>query len=249
MKKLFITFILSITPLSVPAADQSVINQAVNNASRPSADVERDINRKPAEVLQFFGIEPGMNVLDIFAGGGYYTEILNHIVGEEGSVTLYNNGGWDGFVANGVAERLADNRLPNVVSLVAEANEVNFTPASFDAAIFVLGFHDLYYVDEFWPAIDAGDFLDSIYEGLKPGGILGIVDHAALPGSAVDVANTLHRIDPEKIQSDMQQAGFLFEAESMVLRNTDDDRSKPMGDPEVRGLTDRVVYLFRKPAT
>jgi predicted methyltransferase len=219
----------------------------VSNTSRPTADIDRDVNRKPAEVIEFFGIEPGMNVLDIFAGGGYYTEILNYVVGEEGSVTLYNNGGWDGYVGSGVAERLNNNRLPNVVNLVAEANEVIFAPASYDAAMFVLGFHDLYYVDVGWPAIDAADFLDSIYAGLKAGGIMGIVDHAAELGANVEVANTLHRIDPEKIQSDMELAGFVFEAESMLLRNTDDDRSNPMSDLSVSGKTDRVVYLYRKP--
>ena len=247
MKKFLLVILLSAFPITLLADANKSIRQAVNNTSRPAEDIERDVNRKPAEVLEFFGIEPGMNVLDIFAGGGYYTEILNHVVGGEGSVTLYNNGGWDGYVGSGVAERLDGNRLPNVVSLIAEANEVNFDPASYDAAIFVLGFHDLYYVDVGWPAINAADFLTSIYAGLKPGGVIGIVDHGAEPGASVDVANTLHRIDPERIQGDMELAGFEFGAESMLLRNTDDDRSKPMSDPSVSGKTDRVVYLFRKP--
>lgn len=247
MKKIIFLILLSTLSISVLANGHTAILQAVNNPSRPAADIDRDVNRKPAEVLEFFGIEPGMNVLDIFAGGGYYTEILNHVVGEEGSVTLYNNGGWDGYVGNGIAERLEGNRLPNVVNLVAEANEVNFDPASYDAAIFVLGFHDLYYVDVSWPAIDAMDFLGSIYAGLKPGGRLGIVDHAAMAGAGLDVANSLHRIDPERILSNMEQAGFVLEAESMILRNPEDDRSKPMGEPSVRGKTDRVVYLFSKP--
>lgn len=247
MKKYILLILLSTFPLSVLADGHTAILQAVNNTSRPAADIDRDLNRKPAEVLEFFGIEPGMNVLDIFAGGGYYTEILNHVVGEEGSVTLYNNGGWDGYVGTGVAERLEGDRLPNVVNMVAEANEVIFGPASYDAAIFVLGFHDLYYVDVNWPAIDAADFLESIYAGLKPGGLLGIVDHAAMTDASLDVANTLHRIDPGRILSDMEQVGFVFEAESMILRNTEDDRSKPMSEPSVRGKTDRVAYLFSKP--
>lgn len=247
MKNIIFIILLSTFPLNILADGHTEILQAVNNNSRPASDRDRDVNRKPAEVLEFFGIEPGMNVLDVFAGGGYYTEILNYVVGEEGSVTLYNNGGWDGYVGTGVAERLEGNRLPNVVNLVAEANEVNFNPASFDAAIFILGFHDLYYVDIGWPAIDAADFLRSIYAGLKPGGLIGIVDHAAVTGASVDVANSLHRIDPEIILNNMEQTGFVFEAESMLLRNTEDDRSKPMGDPDVSGRTDRVVYLFRKP--
>lgn len=224
------------------------IERAVANSDRSDADTARDANRKPAEVLEFFGIEPGMKVLDIFAGGGYYSEILSHAVGSEGSVTLYNNGGWDGFVGAGVTERLASNRLPNVESVVAEPDATNFMANSYDAAVFVLGFHDLYYAAQGWPAIDADNFMSAIYDSIKPGGVIGIVDHAATLGVSVDVANTLHRVDPLVIHHDLGQAGFVFEGESDVLRNPEDDRIKSMSDPAIRGKTDRVVYLFRKPS-
>jgi predicted methyltransferase len=224
------------------------IERAVANSDRPDADIARDENRKPGEVLEFFGIEPGMKVLDIFAGGGYYSEILSHAVGADGSVTLYNNGGWDGFVGTGVTERLADNRLPNVESVVAEPDATNFMANSYDAAVFVLGFHDLYYAAQGWPAIDADSFMSAIYDSVKPGGVIGIVDHAATLGVSVEVANTLHRVDPLVIHHDLGQAGFIFEGESDVLRNPEDDRIKSMSDPAIRGKTDRVVYLFRKPS-
>ena len=71
MKKFILIILLSTFSLSVLADAHDIILQAVNNTSRPTADIDRDVNRKPAEVLEFFGIEPGMNVLDIFAGGGY----------------------------------------------------------------------------------------------------------------------------------------------------------------------------------
>ena len=75
------------------------------------------------------------------------------------------------------------------------------------------------------------------------------MDHAAESGVSVAVANTLHRIDPGIIRSDLISAGFEFVAESDVWRNRDDDRNKPMSDPTVRGKTDRVVMKFRKPAS
>jgi predicted methyltransferase len=225
------------------------IERAVAHDARPEADRQRDANRKPAQVLEFFGIEPGMKVVDVFAGGGYYAEILSYAVGQEGEVALYNNGGWDGFVGAGVAERLEGNRLPNVQSVVMEANELALEDDYYDAAVFVLGFHDLYYEDEpSWPAIDADNFVERLYRMIKPGGILGIVDHAAESGVSVAVANTLHRIDPGIIRSDLISAGFEFVGESDILRNSNDDRSKPMSDPSVRGKTDRVVMKFRKPA-
>jgi len=234
---------------TVVADGHTAIERAVSNEARPEADSQRDVDRKPGQVLEFFGIEPGMKVIDIFAGGGYYAEILSYVVGDGGEVTLYNNGGWDGFVGAGVEERLAGDRLPNVKSVVMEANELSGEADYYDAAVFVLGFHDLYYEEESWPAIDASDFVERLYGLIKPGGIIGVVDHAAESGVSVDVANTLHRIDPGIIRSDLVSAGFEFVAESDVLRNRGDDRRKPMSDPSVRGKTDRVVMKFRKPAS
>ncbi len=248
MKKIIVLIGLLVAVCNLYAAELTPIVQAVANSARPEADTQRDANRKPAEVLEFFGIEPGMDVLDIFAGGGYYTEILSYLVGNDGKVTLYNNGGWNGFVNTGVAERLANDRLANVESVVAEADEINFAANSYDAALFVLGFHDLYYVDTFWPAIEPGPFLESIYNSLKSGGILGLVDHIAEPGgTSLEVANSLHRIDPAIIRRDMLAAGFILEAESTLLRSSEDNHILPMSDPSVQGKTDRVVYLFRKP--
>ncbi len=249
MKKLalILTTLSSVFCGSFLSASEAIDN-AVAQMSRPEADRAADVRRKPAEVLEFFGIAPGMHVLDIFAGGGYYAEILSHVVGSEGKVTLYNNGGWDGFVGAGVSERLENNRLPNVESVVAEANATDFPENSFDAAIFILGFHDLYYASEGWPAIDADAFLSDIFASMKPGAVLGIVDHAATLGVSLEVANTLHRIDPGMIRHAMAKAGFVFDGESEVLRNPADDRLKPMSDESIRGNTDRVVYRFVKPA-
>jgi predicted methyltransferase len=248
MKRFILVAALLLTASNIYADGHSAIEQAVANSARPEADTLRDSNRKPAEVLEFFGIEPGMNVLDIFAGGGYYTEILSYLVGDDGKVTLYNNGGWNGFVNTGVTERLANDRLANVESLVAEADEIDFAANSYDAALFVLGFHDLYYVDTIWPAIEPLPFITAIYNSIKPDGLLGIVDHIAEPGgSSIEVANSLHRIDPAIIQRDMLAAGFVLEAESTLLRNTSDNHMLPMRDPSVQGKTDRIIYLFRKP--
>lgn len=238
--------VLAISASSIAVA-ATAIETAVANSARPGEDTQRDVNRKPVAVLEFFGIKPGMKVLDIFAGGGYYSEILSYVVGAQGSVTLYNNGGWVGFIGAEVIERLANDRLANVEIVVAEANETEFQTNFFDAALFILGLHDLYYEDTDWPAIDASSFLAAIFDSIKPGGILGIIDHAAGPGVSVAVAKSLHRIDPGIIRRDLQRAGFVLEAESDILRNLEDDRNKPMSDPAIRGRTDRVVWLLRKP--
>ena len=75
------------------------------------------------------------------------------------------------------------------------------------------------------------------------------MNHAAGSGVSVDVANTLHRIAPGTIRSDLISAGFEFVAESDFLRNQGGDRNTPMSDPSVRGETDTVAMKFRKPAS
>jgi predicted methyltransferase len=73
------------------APPSSAVTAAVASPDRPEADRARDAARKPAEVLAFFGFAPGNKLLDLFAGGGYYTEILSHLVGPKGHVTAHNN--------------------------------------------------------------------------------------------------------------------------------------------------------------
>ena len=124
-------------------------------AERSAADQERDARSQPVEVLGFFGIEPGMAVADVFAGGGYYSEVLSIAVGPQGSVISHNNTPYARFAAPNWQQRLADDRLPNVTKLVSEADALNL-PAGLDAIIMIMSFHDTYWVNEQqgWPAID-----------------------------------------------------------------------------------------------
>jgi predicted methyltransferase len=223
--------------------------QALTNAARTDKDKALDVKRKPAEVLEYFGIEPGMKVLDIFGGGGYYAELLSYLVGESGSVTLYNNSPWNNFVNKNVTERLKDNRLPNVERLVLEPGDLDSVEGNYDSAIFILGMHDIYYTDEEngWLAIDKDGFLANIYRLLKDGGVLGIIDHNAIPGSDPSVVGkTVHRIDPAVIIRDVTAAGFILESEADILRNPDDDLETTVFDESMRWKSDRSVLKFRK---
>ena len=255
MKQTIITIALlgllaSCGDTELPVENNSLIyEQAAANEGRTEADRARDAGRKPAEVLEFFGIQPGMTVLDMYSGGGYYTEMLSHIVGPEGSVIAHSNQAYAGFVGEEATNRYANNRLGNVEILMAENNELALPNASFDAIMMVLAYHDIYYVDpdNGWPEIDGPRFVETLYNGLRPGGILAVVDHSAAPGSPSETGNTLHRIDPDIVTAELEAAGFVLEAKSDVLRNMDDDHSVNMGAPEVRGKTDRFVFRFRKP--
>jgi predicted methyltransferase len=227
----------------------SIYEDAVASPGRTDADRQRDAGRKPAEVLKFFGIAPGMTVLDMFSAGGYYTEILSHIVGPAGTVVAHTNSAYAGFVGDETVNRYADNRLANVDILLAENNELQLPAAEFDAVLLILAYHDIYYVDAAngWPKIDGPQFLAELKKGLKPGGILAVVDHYAAAGSPRETGGSLHRIDLQIVISELEAEGFVLEAKSDVLRNMKDDYSKGIFDPEIRGKTDRFVLKFRKP--
>jgi predicted methyltransferase len=227
----------------------SVYEAALVNALRPEADRERDAARKPAEVLEFVGITPGMTVLDMFTGGGWYSEVIAHVVGESGKVIAHSNNAYKNFVGNALEERFGTGRLPQVEILMAENNHLALEADSLDAVIMALSFHDLYLedVENGWERIDGPTFLAELKKGLKAGGIVAIIDHFAEAGAPPETGNTLHRIDPALVIGDMEAAGFVFEAQSDILRNTDDDHSKTVFAPEIRGNTDRFVMRFRKP--
>ncbi len=228
---------------------ESIYASAVANTARSQADRERDPNRKPDKVLEFFNIDPGMQVLDLFSGGGYYSELVSYVVGDTGRVTAHSNETYAEFVGDEVITRYGGDRLQNVQILMAENNEMKLDADAYDAALMILAFHDIFYVDvkNGWPKIDGPKLLAELYRGLKPGGILGVVDHFADAGSSRETGGTLHRIDPAIVIADLEAAGFVLEEKSDTLRNLSDDYSKHMADPAVRGKTDRFVLRFVKP--
>lgn len=234
---------------SVDAAAGDIYAAAVANPERTDADRQRDAGRKPAEVMRFVGIEPGMDVLDLFSGGGYYTEMLAQVVGDTGRIYAHTNQAYASFVGDEAVNRYAGNRLSNVEMLMAENTALVFPDDVVDAVMMVLTYHDIYYVDPAngWPKIDGEKLVAELYDALRPGGVLGVVDHYAAPGSPPETGNTLHRIDPQIVIDELTAAGFVLEAESDVLRNPEDDHSLSMSAPEIRGKTDRFVLRFRKP--
>lgn len=231
-----------------PEPKPSVYEAAVLNSARLQADFARDAGRKPAEVLEFLGVAPGMTVLDMFSGGGYYTEIISHVVGAEGKVVAQSNAAYLNFVGDEFADRYLGGRLPNTEVLMAENNELSLAPGAFDAIMMVLSFHDLFYAapDQGWPAIDVTALLAELHKGLKDDGFIGIVDHVAAEGSPSDTGNTLHRIDPAIVVETMAAAGFELDGQADMLRNPDDTLEISVFDPSVRGNTDRFVLRFRK---
>ncbi len=232
-----------ISGCGVPESGGADDAQAVAGASRPGTDVARDAGRKPFEVLDFLGVEPGMLTLDIIAAGGYYTEVLADRVGLQGTVYAQNparvlrfRGGAND---RAMTDRLMSGRLPNVRRLDREFDDLGLVAGSVDVAITALNFHDVYNNS----SQAASDMLAGIKRLLKPGGVLGIIDHVGNPG--VDNAK-LHRIDPALAVAAARAAGFTVE-QSDLLANPDDDHTQGPFVAGLRGQTDRFVLKLTKP--
>jgi predicted methyltransferase len=230
--------------------DSSTIREAVTNAERLAADFDRDPTSKPGEVLEFLGVAPGMRVLDMNAATGYYTELLARVAGSAGHVIAHNHpGARTALAPEELERRYGGDRLPNVEQLFVPHNGIALPCASLDAVLMSMVYHDTYWysanVD--WGPVDQQALLRSLHDALGPGGVIGVTDHYAAAGTdPEESAIATHRIDPEVVLRDFGAADFVLEAQSDVLRNTTDDRTKSVFDDAVRAKTDRFVMRFRR---
>ena len=229
------------------AADR--FDAAVAHSGRPASDLKRDALDDPAEILRLTGIKPGMRVADVLAGDGYYSELLSYLVGPTGKVLLINNEAYDHW-SDGLAARLAANRLPNVEHETVDLAHMALRDGSLDAVLLVKVYHDLYWIDSegHWPAIDVHAVLDQLSRALKPGGVLLLVDHSAKSGTGSSAATSLHRIDEAYAVKDFESHGFKVIAKSDLLRRPDDARDQLTYKGPMVGKTDRFVLVFRKSA-
>jgi predicted methyltransferase len=221
------------------------IAASVADPNRPAADTARDAARKPGEVLAFAGVKPGMHVLELIPGGGYFTRLLSGAVGPKGHVTeaipAPANGGGDVSVkSNGVA---LDPHFTNVT-------EVSMTPEALgqihraDLVWTSQNYHDLHLTRL---KLDVVGLDKLIYAALKPGGVFFIEDHAAKPGTGISTTDAEHRIDEDFVKQEVESVGFKLDAESDILRNPADDHSLLVFNPAIRGHTDQFLLKFRKP--
>jgi predicted methyltransferase len=220
------------TAVPAIAAVSSAIEAAVANPARPAADVAPDADRKPAQTLTFYGVEPSDEVFEFVAGGGYYTELLSRVVGDSGHVT-----------ATRVApERIADGRLPNVTA--ADDGDWGLAPDSVDLIFTALNYHDVINLK-----VERAPLLANMLAALKPGGIFAVIDHSAESGSGVRDVGTLHRVEESIVVTEVEAAGFELVETTDLLRNPADARTLAVFDPAIRGKTDCFMLKFRKPPT
>lgn len=233
---------------AAPPDTSAAIAAAVGDATRPPTDTERDAVRKPAATLAFIGVRSGDVVADYAAGQGYFTRLFADLVGPEGRVYavipsalfIYPN------IVKGTGEIEAW-AVPhhNVTVSFADALAGLKFADKLDVFWISQNYHDL--KDSFMGPVDMAAFNRAVYAALKPGGSYVILDHVAAPGSAAEVTDTLHRIEPQVVRREVEAAGFHFETESTILRNPADPHTAGVFDKSIRGHTDQFLYKFRKP--
>jgi len=233
-------------PAEAPPAPAPAMDLAARLASdtRSEEDRARDEGRKPAAVLAFLGVEPGMKVLDLMAASGWYSEVLSIAVGPDGSVTAQNPPFMlafrDGYYDTALKERI-DDRLKNVTKLDASWADLAAMDEQFDAVLSALNFHDAYLQSP----EDAAAMAAAVYKVLKPGGVFGVIDHVGNPDGDM---KALHRIDKALVVDIATAAGFVVEGDSDLLANPDDDHTQGVFSEGLRGHTDRFLLKLRKPA-
>jgi predicted methyltransferase len=237
----------SLAGTAAHAAD--LYEAAVQHQGRSVDDLKRDESERPAAVLRLAGIKPGMQVADVLAANGYYSELLSYVVGPQGHVLMLNNTAYDHW-STGWEKRLAGNRLPNVEHRTVDLERLDLPDHSLDALVLIKVYHDIYWVDTSagatWPKMNASTVLDELTRVLKPGGLLLIEDHSAKPGTGSSDAGRLHRIDEAYTVQDFQKRGFKLIGKSDILRRADDKRELVSYTPPGVGKTDRFLLVFRK---
>jgi predicted methyltransferase len=254
------SFVLAVIASCAHAAAPAIppaVAMAVASKARPSADVQADADRKPAELLAFAGIRSGDKVADLIPGNGYFTRLFGQLVGPSGHVyavvpvPLASSGAKR---VDPIKALIAEPGFENVSLLVQPYEEIG-ADAPLDVVWTSQNYHDVYgEVGPFAVPGTSGEAaaakLDAAaFKALKPGGIYIVIDHAAKVGAGGTVAKSLHRIEAQTVIAQAKAAGFIFDGRSDVLRNPNDSHDKLIFAEEIRGHTDKFVLKFRKPAS
>jgi predicted methyltransferase len=242
------TAVLLASVMSAEAATPAYVTAAVADPARPAADTQRDADRKPAAMLEFAGVKPGMTIADLIPGSGYFTRLFSAAVGASGKVYAVST------VKAPDAPADAPDRSAAVRAIAADAHYSNVTVVPLSAKEFSLpsaadvvwtsqNYHDIHNIKD----VDVAAFDKAVFAALKPGGVFIVLDHSAPAGSGFSDTDTLHRIDEAAVKKEVESAGFRLAGESEVLRNKDDPRTAKVFDPAIRGRTDQFILKFVKP--
>lgn len=211
-----------------PAPDAgALLDAAIADSGRSEEERARDRWRHPKETLQFFGVEPGMTVVEVWPGGGWYTKIVAPFLKAGGGV-------YYAVLADPAASERAAASVERFRSDFADASrygEVRITAlgagdiAPAGSADVVLTFRNVHN----WLANDAAEKnFKAFYKALKPGGVLGVVEHRANEGAAENEGATGY-VKESTVKALAAAAGFEFAGASEINANPADTKDHPFG--------------------
>ena len=237
---------------SEPEYSASSYGAAINDIARLD-DKESDATRLPGELLAFAQIDRGDVVGDYIMGAGYVTRLLAMSVGPDGKVYAFQP---DEFIAfrpeyateqdAAVAPYADDEGNPRNVFPLRASIAAPGWPEPLDTIITSTNLHDLFIAQ--MPEGTAQAAIAALYDALKPGGSLIVIDHLAADGSGAEAATALHRMDADLALNALTAAGFVLEQESEIYAQPDDPRDANVFDESIAGQTDKFTWRLRKPA-
>jgi predicted methyltransferase len=227
-----------------PSPDYAAIVAAPD---RLATDRAIDAGRRPAEMLAFANVRPGMRVAELGAGTGYTTELLARAVGATGTVYAQNSKTYNAVARPAWSQRLARPALARVVRVDREFEDPFPSEArNLDLVVMMAVYHDT-----IWMGVDRARMDRAVFEALAPGGAFVVIDSSAAPGADVtQTAYDLHRVDEQLVRREVEAAGLRFAGSSDFLRNRSDARDwspAPLDAAERRGTSDRFALRFVKP--
>ena len=226
---------------AAPQRVDPAVARAIADPARSEANRARDRYRHPAETLAFFGVTPAKKVVEFIPGGGWYSEILARVPARGGGYTALVP---SARAAEAATKMLADKGLTGTVATVDPATGTSTVPAnSQDVVLTFRNVHNL--------TMNGGDAAANVFKAwyamLKPGGVLGVVDHR-LPEDA-DAAKERDSgyVKESTVRRLAEAAGFRLAGSSDVNANPRDTHDHPQGvwtlPPTFRlGETDRAKY-------
>ena len=224
------------------AATRNKIEQALSSSIRDAAETARDANRKPGEVLEFFGLEDGMKVLEISPATGYWSKFIGPTLCENGGELVFSVGVSDDFKNDVMSlDGLECTSAINNDITLRNLPEFSFDDSQFDMVLTFWNLHN--------PSVEGRKNLnEAVFSALNSGGIYGVVDHTRrhLEPTSREAQNG-RRLDPVLIIKEMIDVGFEFVDFSPMHYHPEDNLSQEVGTPGVRGNTDRFTMSFRKP--
>jgi predicted methyltransferase len=242
-----------------------VLEALITASHRSAANIARNAARHPVETLEFFGLRPDMTVLEILPSLGWYTEILAPYLADRGRLYVAH------FSPDGIMPympivlgRFEDRmvREPEIFGRVTVRHinpprEISVTPpGAADLAMTFRNVHNWIMADQ------EHEYFAAFFQALKPGGVLGVVEHRARPGADMNSMRTTGYVTEAYVIEIAERAGFVFEAASEINANPRDTTDHPKGvwslppflqsgdEAKYRaiGESDRMTLKFRKPA-